>query len=197
MVAIAVFHTRSKCRFRYLDDESSRQKFWKRPCLHPRAYLFTDDILSDTWARLGKLSRASREIIKPMPKSWNEKFESKSTHNIKVIEKDFWSQKAGDRMLIPTPKLIEDYVNQSEKGKSIDPIQMRIDLAAELGADFTCPMTTGIFTRIMAEKNLEVHGENYETMTPFWRLVEPKSDLVKKLSCGKRVIQKLREDEGF
>ena len=51
-----------------------------------------------------------------MPKSWNEKFESKPTHDIKVIEKDFWSQKAGDRMLIPTPKLIEDYVNQSEKG---------------------------------------------------------------------------------
>jgi hypothetical protein len=74
-----------------------------------------------------------------MPKSWNEKFESKSTHDIKVIEKDFWSQKAGDHMLIPTPKLIEDYVNQSEKGTSIDPIQMRIDLATELGADFTCP----------------------------------------------------------
>jgi len=114
-----------------------------------------------------------------MPKSWNEKFESKATHDIKVIEKDFWSQKAGDRMLIPTPKLIEDYVNQSEKGMSIDPVQMRIDLAAELGADFTCPMTTGIFTRIMAEKNLELHSDNYEAMTPFWRLVDPKSDLAK------------------
>jgi hypothetical protein len=132
-----------------------------------------------------------------MPKSWNEKFESKSTHDIKVIEKDFWSQKAGDHMLIPTPKLIEDYVNQSEKGMSIDPIQMRIDLAAELGADFTCPMTTGIFTRIMAEKNLETHGDKYEAMTPFWRLVDPKSDLAKKLSCGKAVIQKLRANEGF
>lgn len=131
-----------------------------------------------------------------MPKSWNEKFESKANHDIKVIEKDFWSQKDGDRMLIHTPKLIEDYVNQSEKGMSIDPVQMRIDLAAELGADFTCPMTTGIFTRIMAEKNLELHSDNYEAMTPFWRLVDPKSDLAKKLSCGKGVIQKLREDEG-
>ena len=132
-----------------------------------------------------------------MPKNWNEKFESKSTPDIKVIEKDFWSQKAGDRMLIPTPKLIEDYINQSEKGTSIDPVQMRIDLAAELGADFTCPMTTGIFTRIMAEKNLELHGDNYTAMTPFWRRVDPKSDLAKKLSCGKAVIQKLREDEGL
>ena len=50
-----------------------------------------------------------------MPKSWNEKFESKATHDIKVIEKDFWSQKAGDRMLIPTQKLIEDYVIKVKK----------------------------------------------------------------------------------
>ena len=130
-----------------------------------------------------------------MPKSWLEKFESKSTHDIKIIEKDFWGQQAGDRMLIPTPNLIENYVDQSEKGIFIDPLQMRKDLAAELGADFTCPMTTGIFSRIMAEKNLELHGENYQSMTPFWRLVDPKSDLAKKLSCGKEVIQKLRESE--
>ena len=130
-----------------------------------------------------------------MPKSWSEKFESKSTHDIKIIEKDFWGQKVGDRMLIPTPKLIEDYVDESEKGTFIDPLQMRKDLAAELGADFTCPMTTGIFSRIMAGKNLELHGENYQSMTPFWRLVDPKSDLAKKLSCGKEVIQRLRASE--
>jgi hypothetical protein len=112
-----------------------------------------------------------------------------------MIEKDFWGQKAGDRMLIPSPKLIEDYVNQSKKGTFIDPFQMRKDLAVELGADFTCPMTTGIFTRIMAEKNLELHGDDYQAMTPFWRLVEPKSDLAKKLSCGREVIQNLRESE--
>jgi len=128
-----------------------------------------------------------------MARSWLEKFESKSTHDIKMIEKDFWGQKAGDRMLIPSPKLIEDYVNQSKKGTFIDPFQMRKDLAVELGADFTCPMTTGIFTRIMAEKNLELHGDDYQAMTPFWRLVEPKSDLAKKLSCGREVIQRLRE----
>jgi len=127
-----------------------------------------------------------------MARSWLEKFESKSTHDIKMIEKDFWGQKAGDRMLIPSPKLIEDYVNQSKKGTFIDPFQMRKDLAVELGADFTCPMTTGIFTRIMAEKNLELHGDDYQAMTPFWRLVEPKSDLAKKLSCGREVIQNLR-----
>ena len=104
---------------------------------------------------------------------------------------------APPKVAVMTPKLIEDYINQSEKGTSIDPVQMRIDLAAELGADFTCPMTTGIFTRIMAEKNLELHADHYEAMTPFWRLVDPKSDLAKKLSCGKAVIQKLREDEGI
>jgi hypothetical protein len=47
----------------------------------------------------------------------------------------------------------------------------------------------------MAEKNLELHGDDYQAMTPFWRLVEPKSDLAKKLSCGREVIQNLQESE--
>ena len=74
-----------------------------------------------------------------MAKSWSDKFKSKPHPEVKIIEKDFWGQKAGDRMLIPSPKLIEDYLNDSLPGKQIDIVQMRRDLAAAQDADFTCP----------------------------------------------------------
>ena len=49
-----------------------------------------------------------------MAKSWQEKFDAKPHHEIKVLEKDFWGQKAGDRMLIPSPKMIQAYLDDSE-----------------------------------------------------------------------------------
>ena len=72
---------------------------------------------------------------------------------------------------------------------------MRKDLAVELGTDFTCPMTTSIFTRIMAEKNLELHADDYQAMTLFWRLVEPKSELAKKTQLWQRSHSKTSRDK--
>ena len=130
-----------------------------------------------------------------MAKSWSEKFESKPHPEVKIIEKDFWGQKAGDRMLIPSPKLIEEYLNDSVRGAQIDILQMRRDLAAAQDADFTCPMTTSIFLRIVAEYNLEKIARNESEVAPFWRAIDPKSDLAKKLSCGPAFISSKKEEE--
>ena len=46
---------------------------------------------------------------------------------------------------------------------------MRNDLAIEYGADFTCPMTTGIFLRIVAEYNYENLSKKGTEISPFWR----------------------------
>ena len=66
-----------------------------------------------------------------MAKSWQEKFDAKPHHDIKVIEKDFWGQKAGDRMLIPSPKMIQAYLDDSES-TDLNLVQLRKDLAKKL-----------------------------------------------------------------
>ena len=129
-----------------------------------------------------------------MAKSWQEKFDAKPHHDIKVIEKDFWGQKAGDRMLIPSPKMIQAYLDDSES-TDLNLVQMRKDLAAANGAEFTCPMTTGIFLRIVAELSLEKMSHSTEGITPFWRVIDPKSDLAKKLSCGSKRIAELKSGD--
>lgn len=129
-----------------------------------------------------------------MAKTWQQKFDSKPKPDIKVIDKDFWGQQAGDRMLIPTPKLIQEYIDQAES-KQLDLVQMRKDLAAANDADFTCPMTTGIFLRIVAELNLEKMAAGEKHITPFWRIIDPKSPLAKKLSCGVKGLLALQSKD--
>ena len=66
-------------------------------------------------------------------------------------------------------------------------------------ADFTCPLTAGIFLRIAAELAWEQHqaGKSLTAITPFWRIVDAKSPAAKKLACGVDFIVKQRRREGL
>ena len=100
-------------------------------------------------------------------------------------------------LLIPTPALIDAYIRQIPKGKIVDTKLLRQDLAAEYHAEVTCPLTTGIFLRIVAELALEKikNGNAVENVTPFWRVVHPDSTIAKKLSCGPGFILEQRKKE--
>ncbi|MGB0259774.1 MAG: hypothetical protein ACPF99_00030 [Flavobacteriaceae bacterium] len=129
-------------------------------------------------------------------KSWEEKFNKKSDFEIKTIDRSFWGYHAGSKILIPTPLLIQEYINQIESGNQVAVERMRNDLAIEIGADFTCPMTTGIFLRVVAEVNYERLTRNNDSeISPFWRVVDPKSKLADKLSFGKEIIIEKRAAE--
>jgi hypothetical protein len=102
-------------------------------------------------------------------------------------------------MFIATPLLIDNYVKQISKGKKVTAQTMRKDLAIENKADYTCPVTTGIFLRIVAEAGFEKYQltNSLKGVTPFWRIVEPDSALAKKLSFGQDFIIKQRQAENI
>jgi hypothetical protein len=127
-----------------------------------------------------------------MAKTWQQKFESKKEEQIKRLDTNFADMKAGDLMLISTPQKIADYINSIPKNENRDLSQMRIDLAKQAKADITCPVTSGIFTRIIAERSLELMAEGKDPIAPFWKVIDPKSSLAKKLSCGPEFIENLR-----
>ena len=130
-----------------------------------------------------------------MAKSWREKFFSKKNFEIKTIQKNFWGHVAGSKMLIPTPLIIQEYINHIESGKISEVETMRNDLAIEYGADFTCPMTTGIFLRIVAEYNYENLSKKGTKISPFWRIIDPNSRLSDRLSFNKKIIINKRNEE--
>ncbi len=130
-------------------------------------------------------------------KSWLDKLNENKEPKIKRIDIDFADIPAGSNMFIATPKLIDQYINEIGVGKRIDLKTMRKDLAIEHNADYTCPVTTGIFLRIVAEANYEKlqQGKHLEEITPFLRVIEPNSPLAKKLTFGQVFLLEQIEKE--
>lgn len=130
-------------------------------------------------------------------KTWIEKRDCEKSFKIKTIAKKFADIPEGSKMLIATPKIIDDFVNTIPFGNCIELSDMRTFLAAKYKADKTCPVTTGIFLRIVAEASFEEYnfGKNLKEITPFWRIVNPNSKLAEKLQCGIDFIKTQRKIE--
>ena len=130
-------------------------------------------------------------------KTWLDKLNENKEPKIKRIDFDFADIPAGSNMFIATPKLIDAYIQQIGIGKRIDIKTLRKDLAIEHNADYTCPVTTGIFLRIVAEANYEKlqSGKRIGEITPFWRVIEPNSALAKKLTFGQDFLLEQIEKE--
>ncbi len=123
-------------------------------------------------------------------KSIQEKFLDDKHVKVEVLDKDFSDMKKGESIFIASPKILDDYIRQIPKGKSISIKTMRKDLAIANKADNTCPLTTGIFLRILAEKNYEdmANGKSLSKIAPFWRVIDPKSPILKKFSFDKDFV---------
>ncbi len=132
-------------------------------------------------------------------KSWKEKLDIDRKPVIEKVDKDFGGIRAGQMMLIPTPRLVDAYIRQIPKGQTVDIPTMRRDLAAEYHAEVTCPLTTGIFVRIAAEAAYEEYekGKPLSEITPFWRVISEKSPAAKKLSFGTALLREQRKKEGI
>ena len=130
-------------------------------------------------------------------KTWIEKRDCDKSYKIRTIDKKFADIPEGSKMFIPTPRIVDDYIKHIPFGKSTELSTMRNDLATDYQADKTCPVTTGIFLRIVSEASYEElkSGKGIEEVTPFWRIVNPKSKLANKLECGAEFINKQRESE--
>jgi len=102
-------------------------------------------------------------------KTWAEKMNAKPPHHV-VLDKDF----AG----IP-------------KGS------FRRRLAEKNKCDATCPVSTSIFLRIVAEHTWEEFNSSSSTqdLAPFWRVVESSSPMAKKLNFDSAWIDLQRELE--
>ena len=119
-------------------------------------------------------------------KTWEEKMHNGREAVIERIEKPFTDIPGGSKMLIATPEIVDTYIRNIPKGVHTSLQQMRKDLAATYHADYTCPITSGIFLRIVSENAYEQYakGTPINKITPFWRMIDMKSPTLKKLSFG-------------
>ena len=114
-----------------------------------------------------------------------------------VLKTDFAGLTAGSSMFVATPKIIDDYVNQLPVGQFISMPELRADLAIEHDCDATCPLTTAIFLRLVAEAALEQldAGAEIEDITPFWRVVAPGDQVSSRLPINRQWLERRRSEE--
>jgi hypothetical protein len=132
-----------------------------------------------------------------MGKTWKQKLDGGKPAHVEVLNKPFGGAPPGAKMLVGTPRLVDDYMRRVPEGQARTVAQMRADLAKEHGADIACPLSTSIFARIAAEAALEdmQAGKPSAEVTPFWRVVDENSTVAKKLSCGPEFIAIKRQLE--
>lgn len=100
-------------------------------------------------------------------------------------------------MLIARPLDIDALVRRIRKGRVATMGQIRKRLAHDAGADFTCPLTTGIFLRLVAEAAEEDRAVGVARIAPYWRVIRDNGELIDKFPGGVTAQATALRDEGF
>ncbi len=132
-------------------------------------------------------------------KTWQEKLHNGLPDKVEITDKKFADVPMGASMYIATPEVVDAYIRQIPKGTHTNLQQMRKDLAAEHNAEYSCPITSGIFLRIVAEAAYEEYmaGKPLKKITPFWRMIDSKAPAAGKLTFGVDFIKEQRSKEGL
>ncbi len=135
----------------------------------------------------------------PKGSTWRQKLEQEHPNHGKIVPVPLRMQKrfGTGTMLIPRPLDVDAVMRKVRKGKLITASRIRDEVASQSKADSACPMTTGMFIRIVAEAAEEDRRAEKKRITPYWRTIKDNGDLNEKFpGQAKAQAAKLRA-EGF
>lgn len=119
--------------------------------------------------------------------------DNKDMPKIKIINDEKTIKKyGGTRMFFAPPLYYDKLMRKVPKGNLITVRQIREYLAKENNADFTCPLTAGIFINIVAWASYQ----RKEDITPYWRTLKTNGELNNKYPEGIELQKRLLEEEG-
>lgn len=132
------------------------------------------------------------------PTDWRRRFAEAKPPRTVVLETAFAGAKPGTTLFIGSPAVIAAYLERIPKGETRSIERLRNELARRHGAQATCPVTTAIYLRVVAEVALGdlAAGKPVDEVIPFWRVVEPESRIAARLSCDSVFIEHLRALDG-
>ena len=118
---------------------------------------------------------------------------NKDMPKIQIVEDEKTIKKyGGTKMFFAPPIYYDEKKKKVPKGKLITVSVMRDYLAKTNNADFTDPMTAGIFVNIVAWASYQ----RDEDITPYWRTLKSDGELNVKYPEGKELQKRLLEEEG-
>jgi alkylated DNA nucleotide flippase Atl1 len=127
-------------------------------------------------------------------KTFNEKLnDSKDMPKIiSVTDEKSISRYGGSQMLIAPPLEYNEIMSDIPEGRIITTKEIREYLADKHGADFTCPLTAGIFISLAAQAS----NERDDNKIPFWRTLKTDGELNPKYPLGIEYQKEMLEKEG-
>lgn len=136
---------------------------------------------------------------KPKPgTTWRDKLVREHPKHGAIVKPSPSQKKAGiSGMLIPRPIDVDRAVRTVRKGKLITMEGLRDRLARQAGADAACPLTTGIFLRIVAEAAEVDRRAGKKRLAPYWRVVRNNGGLNEKYPGGTTGQARQLRAEGF
>jgi hypothetical protein len=131
------------------------------------------------------------------PTDWRRRFDKAKPPKTVVLHTDFAGLKAGTVMYVGSPGVIANYIARIPRGETRTIERMRNELARRNNASATCPVSTAIYLKVVAEVALSdlSNGKPPSGVVPFWRLIEPSSKIAKRLSCDSAMIADYRSME--
>jgi alkylated DNA nucleotide flippase Atl1 len=129
-------------------------------------------------------------------KSWREKLENPNLPKVEEMPQSMRKRLGTGTMLIPNPHDVEALIRTVPHGGLITVGRLRQNLAAKYAADVTCPLTTGIFVRIVAEAAEQEAREGKRRITPYWRVIKDNGSLNPKFPGGVESQAKRLREEG-
>jgi hypothetical protein len=129
-------------------------------------------------------------------KSWKEKLHSQDHSKIIEIPARMTKRFGTGTMLIPKPLDVDALIRKTKKGKVITASEIRSRLARDKGVNTTCPVTTGIFVRIVAEAAEEELRDGKKQVTPYWRVIRDDGSLNEKFPGGVEAQARRLKEEG-
>jgi hypothetical protein len=123
-------------------------------------------------------------------RDWTEQLNRDPEPVVKPMPKARIGLKKGDLVLLPSARLVDDFIRAIPKGKSINLLEMRARMAKRHKADGTCPVYLGYRLRTVAEAAFEAleRGVALKDITPIWRVLDEKALTLKKLSADRAAL---------
>lgn len=118
---------------------------------------------------------------------------NKDMPKIQIVKDENTIKKYGGKRMFFAPAIYYDEIMKKvPRGKIITVGQIRKYLASKNNADFTDPMTAGIFVNIVAWASYQRDND----ITPFWRTLKSDGELNNKYPEAVELQKKLLEEEG-
>jgi hypothetical protein len=115
---------------------------------------------------------------------WTAKLHANPEPEVRPMPKARIGLQKGDLCLLPSARLVDDFIRAIPKGQVVSLSDMRATLARRHKAAGTCPVHLGYHLRTVAEAACEARdrGAPVRNITPVWRVLAPDALTLKKLS---------------